>query len=246
MRVSHVLLGFAVLAAPLPVSADPITLLSSTRSVVADASVAPSAPIASPVYNLPILTASMDVSTADGFATGSASLISTIDPGTGQFTGAGRTEVFHRSTNVASGGSAQSDYGFTFEVSEAQQFLFAASFATFVTDADSRALWFAELFQGPPESASSVFLFSGGDTRDLLSSGVLMPGQYRFGLSAASSSFHPGVGNSSTTFNFSLAFSDPGVAPTPEPASMLLFGTGLIGLLAGRRMQRRTRGDQEG
>lgn len=241
MRALAVLLGVALLATPLPAAADAITLVGVARSVVADAGVSPVAPIGVPVINLPSLTTTMDVVTADGSATGSASLNSTTDPGSGQFGGSGTTLVSYNSTNAASGGSAQSDYGVEFLLNEAQQFLFTGSLLTSLVGETSRSLWFAELYYSPFDSdaRTAAFTFSGSDSRELSSSGLLLPGRYRFGFSSASSAFQTGVGGTSVDFDFDLALSDPGVAPTPEPASMILIGTGVLGILARRRMQHR-------
>jgi len=66
-----------------------------------------------------------------------------------------------------------------------------------------------------------------------LQPGTLQPGRYDFLVSVAAISTRPG-GNASGTEDFRLEFSDVPPAPTPEPASLLLLGSG-AGLLFARR-----------
>jgi hypothetical protein len=71
------------------------------------------------------------------------------------------------------------------------------------------------------------------DSIDRYQPGTLQPGRYDFLISVAAISTLQG-GNASGTENFRLEFSDVPLSPTPEPASLLLLGSG-AGLLFARR-----------
>ena len=83
-----------------------------------------------------------------------------------------------------------------------------------------------------------IFALRSSDSIDRYQPGTLQPGRYDFVVSEAAISTLPG-GLATGRDDFRLEFSDAPLAPTPEPASVLLLGTG-VAALTPRRARART------
>lgn len=133
--------------------------------------------------------------------------------------------------------TAQSYYRVTLDLSQPQDYVFIGVFGTSRSNEGDATSWIALLTD---HDAPDLPLFDlrGSDALNRYHPGTLQPGRYDFLVSIAAISTLPG-GLATGFSDFRLEFSDVPPTPTPEPASLVLFGSGAAVLFARRRAARR-------
>lgn len=242
MRRSACWLIVCAVAWPVTALADPIIVLqqrAATGTVNAGAG-----PVTSEQQNSDLVTATQAQSTGTTSGVVQAILASSIaNPahlfGTGSVTATMTTTT--PTFGFASGGSHftigfQLDSPHTFDFTG----LFSSSGAMRVGGIGPQAFWEASLNDG---TTNFMFAFGSGsapsrppDVTPLVAAGLLTPGTWYFVANArASATAAPGtsgVASGAFSFTFDLA---PAADPIPEPGSMMLLGTGLLGVIGAVR-----------
>ena len=240
MKLAFWRTSFAIAAFAYPVStyADPVTLISAQLYVTTAASSLLNNASTDEQFNRDSL-ASVSTATSDtGWASASASMVSTVSAPAGEFSGTVRLSATNASTSAWSGATAASTYLATFDVLETRQFSFSGIFTSTGRSESGDAYWGALLYLLPVSGIDSPRLveFSGSENRSVTETGLIGPGRYGLIVESVAETYTPTFVNAATTQQFRLTFSDvPAANATPEPTSILLFGTGLAGTLVRRR-----------
>jgi len=156
-------------------------------------------------------------------------LDSTISTALGRFAGSGTATGAVSGPRGLAQGSSRVDL--LFDLTEGRAYDFTAMF-----DALGGS-WQAHLVESPGDFAHQSLRFSvisnfGGLTQDISRRGFLNPGRYDFSIrsDAAGDTMFGNQPNGRSVFNFAFNLS-----PVPEPASLVLFGSGVVGLIARAR-----------
>jgi hypothetical protein len=248
------LLTVSVAASPGIVSADPIRIIADHRIATALVRVQPNVGDIirdSQILDVPSdhLAAEANISRQGYVASAGAELSSTIAPtrfsGTGAVSARATASPTNQRGEAVGGGDVS--FGVTFQLDTAHMFDLNSLF----TGSESHVP--GPLFEGGVAWSINVIGINSGTvfgatpgllngfvgTEPVHATRLLQPDQYFFSVtqSAAEHSTQPNLTRTSAG-NFSFTFDLTPAAPTPEPGSIALLGSGLVGLVAIARRKR--------